>query len=262
MEAAARKHPDVKFLQMEQPTLMKNLGAFDLSEEDGFYVAGMMLAAATKHGHIGFVGSFPVPAIVRVVNALQLGAREINPKATVRTVWTNTWYEPAKERQASQSLISSGAEALTDDVGDPVPGQVAEDARVPWVGINVDQSSFAPTSWLTGVVFNYGPYYIQQAKAAMDGTWKPSQSYLRMSDDVVQLAPLGKRYDQEVSAADRKKIDARRKAIASGKQWVFTGPLRDQKGKLRVPAGKRMSIPELQSMNWLVEGVVGSTGKS
>jgi basic membrane lipoprotein Med (substrate-binding protein (PBP1-ABC) superfamily) len=260
MEQAAAKYPDVKFLQMEQEKLMGNLGAYDIAEEDGFYPAGMMLAAASKSGEIGFVGSFPVPAILRVVNALQLGAQQVNPNAHVRPVWTNSWYDPSKERQAAESLLSSGADTLTDDVGDPAVAQDAASHTVPYVGINVDTHTFAKQAYVTGVTFNYAPYYISQIQSAMNGAWKSRSAYLRMDDGGIVLARYGPSY-QDVKPADRKRINAVIAKIKGGWQ-PFTGPIKDQAGQIKVAANQAVPFGGLESMNWYVQGVSGAKNAS
>jgi basic membrane protein A len=143
---------------------------------------------------------------------------------------------------------------LGHNVDSPAAGQYAQSAGIPWVGYDSNAKKFAPTSWLTAAVYNWGPYYARRTKAAMNGTWKTGFYYGNLKDKFVDLAPYG----PKVSAKTKKAIAAKKAALISGKFYEFAGPLYDQKGKLRVKKGHRMTVKELYAMSWLVRGVVGS----
>ena len=214
----------------------------------------MAAGAASKTGDIGFVVAYPIPEVIRHANAFTLGAQLTHPGAKVHLVWTNSWFDPAKEKKAAQSLHAAGADVLGQNVDSPATGQFAESVNVPWVGYDSDASKFAPKSWLTASVYNWGPYYLKRVEAAMNGTWKSGFYYGSIKDGFTKLAPFG----PGVSAATKAAILAKEKAIENGTYYEFAGPLYDQSGKLRVPKGKRMTVSQLYSMNWLVKGVVGS----
>jgi basic membrane protein A len=219
----------------------------------------MAAGAASKTGKLGYVVAFPIPEVIRHANAFALGAQLTHPGATVRLVWTNSWFDPAKEKKAAQSLVAAGADVLGQNVDSPAAGQYAESAGVPWVGYDSDSSKFAPKSWLTAAVYNWGPYMLKQVKAAMAGTWKSSFYYGQIKDGFTSLA----KYGPKVSAATKAKIAAYRKKIVNGTFYEFTGPLYDQSGKLRVKPGVKMKVlaggtNSLYGMNWLVKGVIGS----
>ncbi len=252
--AIAAKYPNVLFEQATGTDTAKNLSEYFGAAEDTVFLSGMAAGAASKTGDIGYVVAFPIPEVIRHANAFALGAQLTHPGAKVHLVWTNNWYDPAKEKKAAQSLHASGADVLGQNVDSPATGQFAESAGVPWVGYDSDAAKFAPKSWLTAAVYNWGPYYLKRVKAAMAGTWKSGFYYGSIKDGFTGLAPFG----PDVSAATKAAIAAKEKAIESGSFYEFAGPLYDQSGKLRVPKGKRMTVQQLYAMNWLVKGVIGS----
>jgi basic membrane protein A and related proteins len=259
----AAKYPNVLFEQATGTDVAKNLSEYFGSAEDTVFLSGMAAGAASKTGHIGYVVAFPIPEVIRHANAFALGAQLTHPGATVRLVWTLNWFDPAKEKKAAESLVSAGADVLGQNVDSPATGQYAESKGVPWVGYDSDAKKFAPKSWLTASVYDWGTYYLGRIKAAMNGTWKSGFYYGSIKDGFTGLAPYG----PDVSAATKAKIAQKMKQIESGKFYEFSGPLYDQNGKLRVPKGQRMQVLKggtnsLYGMNWLVKGVIGSpTGK-
>jgi basic membrane protein A len=255
----AAKYPDVLFEQATGTDLAKNLAEYFGAGEDTVFLSGMAAGAASKSGDIGYVVAYPIPEVIRHANAFALGAQLTHPGATVRLVWTNSWFDPAKEKKAAQSLVSSGADVLGQNVDSPAAGQYAESQGIPWVGYDSDASKFAPKSWLTAAVYDWGLYYLKRVKEAMAGTWKSGFYYGSIKDGFTGLAPYG----PGVSAQTKKAIAAKMKAIESGKYYEFTGPLYDQSGKLRVKKGVKMQVLKggtnsLYGMNWLVKGVIGS----
>jgi len=250
----AKKHPDVYFEQATGTLQAKNLAEYFGAGEDAIYLSGMAAGAATKNGTIGYVVPFAIPEVIRHANAFALGAQVTHPGVKVKLVWTNSWFAPDKEKKAAESLRSAGADVLGQNVDSPAAGQYAESAGVPWVGYDSNSQKFAPKSWLTAAVYNWGPYYLIRVKAAMNGTWKTGFYYGNLKDHFVGIAPYG----PTVAAKTKAAIAAKQTALASGKFYEFQGPLYDQSGKLRVPAGKRLTVKDLYAMDWLVKGVVGS----
>jgi len=259
----AAKYPDVKFEQATGTDTAANLSEYFGAGEDTIFLSGMAAGAASKSGKLGLVVAFPIPEVIRHANAFTLGAQLTHPGATVRLVWTLNWFDPAKEKKAAESLVSAGADVLGQNVDSPATGQLAESKGVPWVGYDSNAQKFAPKSWLTAALYDWGVYYKMRVQQAMAGTWKPGFWYGNIQDGFTMLAPYGPKVD----AATKAKIAAKEKAIENGSFNVFTGPLYDQSGKLRVPKGQTMKILKggtnsLYGMNWLVKGVIGSpTGK-
>ena len=254
MVAAAKKHPDVYFEMATGTATAKNMAEYFGASEDAIYLSGMAAGAATKKGTIGYIVPFPIPEVIRHANAFVLGAQVTRPSAKVRLVWTHSWFDPKKERQAAESLVSAGADVLGQNVDSPSAGQYAQSKKIPWVGYNSNAQKFAPTSWLTAAIYDWSVYYVPRVKAAMNGTWKTGFYYGTLKDKFVGLAPFG----PKVSAKTKAAIAAKKKALINGTFYEFTGPLYDQSGKLRVKKGKRLTVKELYAMNWLVKGTIGS----
>jgi basic membrane protein A and related proteins len=250
----AKKHPDVLFEMATGTTVTKNLAEYFGASEDSIYLSGMAAGAATKKGVIGYVVPYPIPEVIRHANAFALGAQATHPGAKVRLVWTHDWVDVEKETKAAQSLHAAGADVLGQNVDTPATGQYAESKKLPWVGYNSNSMKFAPSSWLTAAVYDWGVYYVPRVKAAINGTWKTGFYYGSIKDGFTDLAPYGPRVTAKTKAA----IKAKRAGLISGKFYEFTGPLYDQKGKLRVPKGKRLTVKQLYAMDWLVKGVIGS----
>jgi basic membrane protein A len=259
----AAKYPNTLFEQATGTYVGKNVSEYFGAAEDTIFLSGIAAGAAAKCNTIGYVVAYPIPEVIRHANAFALGAQLVHPGVNVRLVWTNSWFNPAAEKKAAESLHAAGACVLGQNVDSPATGQYAESQGIPWVGYDSDAEKFAPKSWLTASVYNWGPYYLKRVEAAMNGTWKPGFYYGSIKDGFTKLAPFG----PGVSAATKAAIAAKMKAIENGTFYEFTGPLYDQNGKLRVPKGVRMQVLKggtnsLYGMNWLVKGVIGSaTGK-
>jgi basic membrane protein A and related proteins len=254
MFAAAKKYPDVKFEHATGYKSAKNFAVYFGAGEDAIYLSGMAAGAATKTGVIGYVVPFPIPEVIRHANAFALGAQATHPGAKVKLVWTKSWFDMAKEKKAAESLAAAGADVIGQNVDSPAAGQFAQSKGLPWVGYDSNAKKFAPTSWLTAAVYNWGPYYLKQVKGTMNGSWKTGSYYGSMKDGFTGIAPFG----PKVSAKTKAAIAAKKKAIVAGTFYEFQGPLYDQAGKLRVPKGKKLSLGDILAMNWLVKGVIGS----
>jgi basic membrane protein A len=254
MAAAAKKHPDVKFEMATGTTVLPNMAEYYGAGEDSIYLSGMAAGAASKSGVIGYVVPFAIPEVIRHTNAFTLGAQATHPGAKVKIVWTNSWFDPAKEKKAAQSLHAAGADVIGQNVDSPSAGQYAESAKVPWVGYDSDAQKFAPKSWLTAAVYDWGIYYLRRVQAAMNGTWKTGFYYGSLKDGFTKLAPFGSSVAGKTKAA----IKAKEVAMKNGSFAVFAGPLYDQSGKLRVKKGQSLNVKQLYAIDWLVKGVEGS----
>jgi basic membrane protein A and related proteins len=254
MVQAAKKHPDVYFEHATGYKTSKNLAIYFGAVEDAIYLAGLSAGAATKNGKVGFIVPFPIPEIIRHTNAFALGVRETRPDATIRLVWTKSWFDPVKERKAAESLAAAGVDVIGQNVDSPSAGQYAESKGIPWVGHGSDASKFAPKQWLSAGKYNWGLYYLKRVQAAANGTWKTGSYWGSLKDGFAVLAPLG----PSVSAKTKALIAKRKQQLINGSFYEFTGPLYDQSGKLRVPKGKRMTLDQILTVDWLVKGVIGS----
>jgi basic membrane protein A and related proteins len=254
----AKKHPEVKFLHCSGYEMASNLGQYFGKIEEIRYLTGIAAGLKTKTNNIGFVGAFPIPEVIRAVNSFTLGVQSVNPAAKVKVVWTNTWYDPVKEKEAAIALIDGGADVIAQHQDTAGPQQAAEERGVFAIGYNVDMSKAAPKANMTSAVWNWGPYYVKQVKAVMDGSWKSEKYWEGLNDNIVDIAPL-------TSVAPTGAADAIAKAkedIKSGKNKIFVGPIKDQSGSVKVEAGKTMTDDEVWNMDWFIEGVQGSIPKN
>jgi basic membrane protein A len=250
----ADKYPDVYFEHATGAVTKPNLATYFGAAEDTIYLAGLAAGAASDSGKIGFVAPFPIPEVIRHINAFAIGARETNPDATVKVVWTNTWFDPTKERQAAESLVQAGVDVLASGQDSPATGEAAKAASLPFVGYDSDQSQNFPDNWLTASLYDWGPYYAKRVQEAADGTWKTGEYYGSTTDGFVSLAPFGSLVEQET----RDLIEKRLGELKSGDFYEFAGPIKDQDGKERVAAGSKLTLADILSMDWFVEGVDGN----
>ncbi len=256
MAAVAERFPDVVFEHATGYMTSENMGNYFGAAEEGRYLEGMAAASVSETGELGYVAAFPIPEVVRGINAYTLGAREVNPEATVRVVWTSTWYDPEVEGQAAQSLLDAGVDVLGMHQDSPAVGQAAEAAGAGWTGYNSDMQRFAPGAWLTATTWDWAPFYIKTVREVMEGTWEPESYYGNMADGMVSLAPFGDRVPEDARAL----IEERRQEIIDGTFVPFSGPILDQDGVERVASGEQMTLEQLLSMDFFVEGVIGEIG--
>ena len=207
MVAEAKKHPDVLFEQATGTAQSKNLAEYYGAGEDGIYLSGIAAGAASKNGNVGYVVPFAIPEVIRHANAFALGVQTAHPGAKVRLVWTNSWFDPTKEKKAAESLISAGADVVGQNVDSPRRARRHRPRACPWVGYDSDAKKFAPKSWLTAAVYDWGPYYLSRVKAAMAGTWKTGFYYGSLKDGFVKLAPFGAGVSAEDEGDDRQQAE-------------------------------------------------------
>lgn len=252
--ASAKKHPEIKFLHCSGYETAENMGQYFGKIEQIRYLTGIVAGLKTKTNKIGYVAAFPIPEVIRGINAFTLGVKSVNKNATVKVVWTNTWYDPAKEKDAAIALIDDKCDVITQHQDTAGPQQAAESRGVYSIGYNSDMSKTAPKANMTSAVWNWGPYYVKTVKAIMDGTWKSGKYWGGIEDGVVDIAPL-----TSVAPENAKEIVEKAKEdIKSGKLNIFAGPIKDQSGKVRVEAGKVMSDDEVWNMDYFIEGVEGT----
>lgn len=250
----AAQHPNVIFMQGAGFGEGPNLGTYFGRIEDVRFLTGMVAGLKTRTNRLGFVAAHPFSEAIIGLNAFTLGARLVNPQVTVQVVWSGTWFDPAKEREAALSLIEAGADVISQYQDSPASQQAAQDRGVFGVGDNSDLRSFAPNATLVGPVWNWGPFYVEMMENIRDGTWKPEQ-YRWPMPDIVDLSPFN---EALVPKEIQDKVMAKRQEIIDGKFNIFAGPIKDQAGAIRVPAGTIMTVDEMRGMYWLVEGVIGS----
>ena len=253
MLKVAKQFPDVTFMHCSGFKQHDNMGNYFGRMYQARYLSGMVAGAMTKSNVMGYVAAFPIPEVIRGINAFTLGAQSVNPDVTVRVVWTKTWFDPATEKEAAKSLLDVGADVIAQHQDSPGPQEAAEEKGVYSVGYNSDMSKFAPKAHLTAPVFNWAPIYVEAVKQVQAGTWKPEAIWSGLEAGIVDLAPMG----DMVPANIKEKVMAKKAAIIGGEK-VFVGPIKDQDGKERVAAGAAMPDGDMLGMTWFVQGVVGT----
>ena len=255
---SAAKYPNVCFEMETGYKFQNNMSEAYGAGEDTDYLAGIAAGAASKSGKVGAVMPFAIPEVIRGLNAFTLGVRKSNPAATVQVQWTSTWFDPAKERQAAESLLSAGVDTLWSAQDSPAAGEAAQEKGAFWVGYDSDQSANFADIWLTATTYHWAVYEVPRIQAAMDGKWIAGDYYGGLDDGFVSLATFGK----NVSADTQKIIADEAEKLKANKGAMFTGPINKQDGSVAIEAGKQASYGDKMSMNYLIEGVVGDLPKS
>jgi simple sugar transport system substrate-binding protein len=257
----AKEFPDVKFEHISGYKRSPNMATGNVRYYEGRYVQGLVAGLMSKTNKIGYLASFPIPEVIQGINAFGIGLRSVNPKAEVSVVWVNSWYDPVKEADAAKVLIAEGADILAQHTDSPAMLQTAQKAGVHGFGQASDMKAFAPKAQLFSSVNNWTPYYITKIQKILDGKWNTGDgpdhwagnTWLGMADDYLVLSPFENMPADVAKAATKAAAD-----IKSGKNKIFTGPINDNSGTLRVPAGKTLNDGELfTTLDYYVEGIKG-----
>lgn len=249
----AKRFGKVKFEHATGFKRSKNVATYSARFYEGRHVVGLIAGKMTKTNVIGYVASFPIPEVIRGINATIIAARSVNPKVRIKVVWVSSWFDPGKESDAAKALIDQGVDVMLQHTDSPAPLQTAQKRGVWAVGQASDMKAFGPKAQLTSIIDNWAPYYIERTKAAMDGTWKSQDVWGGFKSGMVQLAPYHPSIPKDVVALAEKA----RKGIIAGTVHAFSGPIKDQSGKIIVKAGEVMSDKMMATMNFYVEGVDG-----
>ncbi len=253
----AKQFPEVKFEHATGYKRADNVATYMARFYEGRHIIGKIAGMMTETDKIGYVGSFPIPEVVRGINAATLAAQEVNPDIEVQVVWVNTWYDPGKEADAAKALISQGADMIMQHTDSPGPLQAAENAEDVYAfGQASDMIQFAPNAQLTAIIDDWGPYYIERVQAVLDGTWESTNTWGGLDSGMVLMAPYTNMPDDVREAA----MEAE-EAIAAGDLHPFTGPIKDRDGEVRIPEGETASDEMMLGMDWFVEGVRGDLPK-
>lgn len=250
----ANENPDVKFLHCSGYKTSENMGNYFGRMYEARYLSGIVAGMKTKVNKIGYVAAMPIPEVFNGINAFTLGVQSVNPEAKVVVRWSNTWIDAAKEKECAVTLLDEGCDVLTLH-NDSTSVQVAAQDRGAFaIGYDLDNPTAAPEAYMTAPIWNWGPYYVDQVKKAMDGTWKAEAYAGGLVDGMVDLAPLTKNAPEGAQA----KIDEVEKTILDESFEVFAGPIYTQDGSIKVNEGEIVSEADIAgAMNWFVQGVEG-----
>jgi basic membrane protein A len=253
----AKKYPNTVFMHCSGFKRAENVGTYFGRMYQAKFLAGIVAGKMTKSNIIGYIAPVQIPEVARLINAFTLGARTVNPKAEVRVVWTGDWFLPAVEKEAANSLMDAGADIIQTGCDSSAPLQAAEERGMGAIGYDSDASKYAPKSWLTGPIWEWAVIYKDVLQKVKDGTWTSQDYWWDISTGVVLLAPYGPMVPEDV----KKLVADWQNKMVKGEFDVFTGPIKDQKGEIKFPAGHTEKEREPLEMMWFVEGVVGSLGK-
>lgn len=249
----SEKYPQVAFLNGAGITNGSNLESFYGRTYESQYLCGMVAGAMSKSGKLGFVAANPLGLVNWTINAYELGARQMNPNATVTAVFTGAWNDPVKERAAAEALIDKGIDVIGQHVDTPTPQIVAQERGVYGTGHHRDMREFAPKATLCSSVWVWAKFLVPEVKKIAGGNWVPAPygAFPGIKDGGTDIACCGPAVPKDV--AD--KVMAAREAIIAGRH-VYAGPLADRDGKTRVAAGAVLGDGELWKMDWYVPGVI------
>ena len=255
--SVAPQYPDIQFIHISGYQTAENVSTGFGKIEEPRYVTGFVAGKMAATGKIGYVGAFPIPEVIRGINAFTLGAQKANPDVTVQVVWTNTWYDPSAETAAAQSLLDLGVDVIAQHQDTAGPQQAAEAAGKYSVGYNVDMAEQAPKAVLTSAIWNWGSYYTWAVDQIEKGEWTSNQYWGSWQDGVVDIAPIAEWVPAEITAEANALADQFR-AGEMGVAKIFSGPIAKQDDSEGVAEGASMSDQEILTMDWFVKGVDGS----
>ncbi|MEM6848330.1 MAG: BMP family ABC transporter substrate-binding protein [Pseudomonadota bacterium] len=249
----AGRFPDVKFehatgYKREHP----NVSTYNSKFYQGRYIIGQIAAAVSETGEAGYIASFPIPEVIRGINAFMLGAQSVDPDFALKIVWVNSWFDPGREADAAKALIGQGVDILTQHTDSAAPMQVAAEEGIKAFGQASDQVQFGPQTQLTSIIDDWGPYYLDRVQAVIDGTWEQSDTWYGLAKGNVAMAPYLNMPD-----AIAEKARVTEAAITSGELEPFTGPINKQDGSPWLAEGATASEGELLGLNFYIEGVDG-----
>jgi basic membrane protein A len=231
----------------------KNVGTYNIRFYEGRYLAGIVAGRMTQTNTLGYVAAFPIPEVLQGINAYTLGARSVNPKAQVRVIWVNTWYDPGKERDAAIALMGQKADVLTHHTDSTATVAAAEEKGVRAVAYHSDMSKFGPKAQIAAVTHHWGAYYTRVTQSVLDGKWTLSNLWGGMKDGMIRLDAV----HPDVPAETRAQVERIGADLAAGKFHPFTGPIRSNAGKDIAGKGEVLSDEKLAKMDFYVQGVVG-----
>lgn len=250
----AKEFPNVYFEHCSGFKTDKNLSTYFGRIYQPRYLSGIVAGKMTQSNYIGYVAAVPIPEVVRGINAFTRGVRAVNPDAEVHVVWTSTWYDPVKEREAAVALLDEGADIIAQHQDTTEPQKAAAERGKLSIGYDSDMRKFAGDTVLTSPVWNWGTYYVQTVQDAMDGKWTSHQVWGTMKEGFAALADYSPKVPQDV----RDLVEAEKTKIYNGEWDVFWGPVKDQQGNVRIAEGEKMSDADMLNFDWFVEGVVGT----
>lgn len=277
--AAAKKYPNVIFAHTAGFKRNANMATYMADFYQVFYVNGLMAAALSKSGKVGFLGTFPIPEIKRHLNSFTMGVRAVKPTATVNVTWINSWFDPTKAREAAEALISGGADVLTSSEDSATGLQTVASKKLPGFSHYNSMIKYAPDYTVSGQLVHWDKIYIDFLSKVHSGTyttknlanvdywWLLNKGAVEVGADYGMVVnpkwvPQLKAATMTVNGKKMSVYDRVTQVLADMSRPTptfdpYAGPIKDRNGFLRVPTGKTASVADLNTLSWVVPGVVG-----
>jgi basic membrane protein A len=252
--ANSGEYDDITFLHFSGSYINDhNLGNYFGAMEEPRYLSGIIAGLQTETNKLGYVAAYPYTEVKIGINAFALGAQSVNPDAVVNVVYTNSWYDPAGEKQAAEALLSQGCDVITQHADTTGPQLAAADAGVFTVGYNLDNSGLEglEDAFLTAPIWHHEVFLKPTIQAILDGGWTPESYYGTLADGYIDLAPLTKNVTDEAKA----KVEEVRAQILSGEFKIFTGPIENADGSVLVEEGKSLDRAGIWTIDQVIKGV-------
>ena len=250
----AAKFPDVKFEHATGFKRSDNVSTYSARFYEGRAVQGHIAGQMTTSNIIGYIGSFPIPEVVRGINSAYIHAKTVNPDVEFKIVWAYTWFDPAKEAEVASVLIEQGADVILQHTDSTAPQAAAQSAgNVVTFGQASDMAEFGPFPRVSSIIDDWAPYYIARTKAVMDGTWTSTDTWDGIGAGMVGIGEISSAVPAEIKAS----AEALRDSLADGSYHAFTGPVNKQDGSAWLAAGETADDGTLAGMNFYVEGITG-----
>ena len=251
----AKKFPNVKFEHATGYKRADNVSTYSARFYEGRAVQGHIAGKMTKTNKIGYIGSFPIPEVIRGINSAYIHAKKVNPDVEFNIVWAYTWFDPAKEADAANALIEQGCDVILQHTDSTAPQAAAEKAgNVITFGQASDMAEFGPLPRVSSIINDWGPYYVARTQAVLDGTWTSMDTWDGIGPGMVKIGEISSAVPADLKA----EAEALRDALGSGEYHAFTGPVNKQDGTAWLAAGETADDGTLAGMNFYVEGLTGT----
>jgi simple sugar transport system substrate-binding protein len=250
----AAEFPNVKFESITGYKTAPNVAAANARYYEGRFLAGIAAGRLSKTGVAGYVASFPIPEVVQGINAFALGMRYVNPKAQVKLVWLDTWFDPAREREAAMTLMNQKADVLAFHTASDAVMVAAQERGKMAIAYHSDMRHVAPQAQLLAITHHWGRYYSDRAKAVIEGTWQSGTVWGGVHEGMIKVGDFGPKVPKKVQA----EILRLQRAVGKGSLLPFTGPILDNQDQVILARGQNLSDEQILNMKFLVQGVQGS----
>ena len=249
----AKKFPDVKFEHATGYKTAPNVSVYSARFYEGRAIEGFLAGHMTKTNKIGYIGSFPIPEVIRGINSTYVNAKRVNPDVEISVIWISTWFDPAKEADATQALLDQGVDVVLAHTDSTAPLAVLKEKGGLGFGQAADMYEYAPEPRISSIIDEWAPYYIERVQALLDGTWESANTWDGIGAGMVGIGEITGPVPDDVKAEAEALIEA----IASGEYHPFTGPLNKQDGTPWLAEGETPDDGTLAGMNFYVEGITG-----